>query len=161
MTRRRNAELAVVAFVVVAGSGLTCADLPSMQALAGDDRAEIRYQVSGCFTELEYTIVVVGGESPHAYIETVRQDYSIDLVVPKAQGRTELTADDLVGLDRLVSYYRAQTAGGCTTTETVNIRWLRNGDVIKEEGYVDSSCDARNQPGALILPELLQRVIEP
>ena len=146
---------------MIASGGVAWAELPSMKALAENERAEIRYQASGCFAETEFAIAIVGGEFPYADIETVKQEYDIDLNVPEARGRTTLSSDDLEGLDELLLFYRGQPSGACTSDDTVEVRWTRNGKLIDQERFIDSSCKADKRPGRLTLPELLQRVAAP
>ena len=65
---------------------------------------------------------------------------------------------DLVGLDRLLEYYRGPRARGCTTWQEATFRLKVRGKVIREETYVDGSCGWDKVPGIRTIDALVDRM---
>jgi hypothetical protein len=115
--------------------------------LASADTLQVRFTSGGCFHF-------------YTYILTFTRTNTLVAVERPDRGKLELADMDLAGLDTLLTFYRTNTAGGCTTQDKITISQVRDGTVIATEQLKDDSCRAYGVKGVLTIKSLARRFPE-
>lgn len=106
----------------------------SILNLQNSERIEIAYQSQGCWHNTASTIVI---EGESAYTTSYEKNYE------KHEGKSaqhELSWKEKEGLDRYLKRLAAGAPGGCTTTDTIQLVFKRNGQIVSTHGLVDATC---------------------
>ena len=106
----------------------------SILNLQNSERVEISYQSRGCFHNTASSLVIEG-----EYAYTISHSSSGE----KSEGistKHELSWKEKEGLDRYLKRIAAGTGTGCTTTDTIQLVFKRNGKTISEHSMIDGSC---------------------
>lgn len=133
----------------------------SFRKLSPGDTLHVTFITSGCksifgyafdfkrdtaFTaEVSRIILNKGVVQPSKTPETVRL------------GTVTLTPDDILGLDRLLTFYRSNPGGGCTTVNYVDLKQMRGDAVIAAEKFTDATCSIDSHKNLTTLPSIAFR----
>ena len=71
-----------------------------------------------------------------------------------------LSASDIKGLDKLLSFYRHVKEGYCTTTDKITIEEYSGNTLLARESYVDSTCSTINEKDLFSLRTLIERAYD-
>ncbi len=127
--------------ILVASASVMASDY-TIASLGPDDWVDVRFMSTGCFHSSRAWFKVKPGDVVTAEL---RDESGAEL------GSVDLSAADVVALDRLVAYYRGlKDDGACTTESTVTLVWL--GPRIKGhvEPFVDATCAAPREGRAVL-----------
>jgi hypothetical protein len=109
------------------------------------DTLQVRFTSGGCFHFYTYDLTFT---RTNASVAVERRDF----------GKLELTDVDLAGLDTLLTFYRTNTFGGCTTEDEITISQIRDGKVIATEQLKDASCRASKVKDVLTIKSVARRL---
>ena len=112
--------------------------------LAPGDTLNVRFTSGGCF-------------HLYTYVLTFTRTNGSATVERLKQGKLELTDSDLARLDTLVTFYRTNTLGNCTTHDKITISQTRNGKVIATEDFKDDSCRVQQVKDVLTIRSRARR----
>ena len=129
---------------------------PVFSALADDEWIEVEYQSQGCFHSFERVLKIHRGERPRLVVDTPGWFPDDDL-----QGEIPLSEEDLRALDTLLSYYRSERFGSCTTREKLSFRWKKGllfPRTTKSEAYEDEACGPNDGEDLVIFWKILNRL---
>jgi len=80
---------------------------------------------------------------------------------PKTLGTIYLTSNDLIGLDKLIAFYRSKPKSGCTTVDTIDIIQRSNNEITAKEHFIDGSCATiglSKDKGLVTFGDLVERI---
>jgi len=115
---------------------------PSFAAMENGDRIEITHHSFGCFHNVisYYEVRKVGAAFFFTqYAITWDKSVPPQMVEKKVIGELTLTAEDIVGLDGLIRYYRTRRPSSSTTEVYVVVEYFEGGRRIKVENLDDGS----------------------
>lgn len=118
------------------------ASVPSFATMENGDRVEITHHSTGCFHNIiSYYEVRKVGTTCFFTQYAITWDKSVppQMVEKKVIGELTLTADDIAGLDGLISYYRGRQSSSSTTQVYVLVEYYEGGRRIKVENLEDGS----------------------
>jgi hypothetical protein len=139
----------------------------TIASLPRTDTLQISFTSTGCFHFDSYevsvrrtdrysvSVVEIFEKGPTAFDQQISESPPTRVEL----GELLLSRKEVVGLDRLLKFYRSKKPEGCTTTDTISISRIRNGNVIATEQFVDQSCRADGKH-LLRIPEFAQRLKE-
>jgi len=108
------------------------------------DTLQVRFTSGGCFHFYTYELTFTRTNSS---VAVERRDF----------GKIELTDVDIAGLDTLLTFYRTNTLGGCTTEDEITVLQIRDGKVIATEQLKDASCRASKVKDVLTIESVARR----
>ncbi len=163
----------VVIFVMVVSLSLACSsrapeELPEVVASAElpiSDSLLVRLVADNCFGDNAYELNLRGGTQARVSVTRLTGTLSDESQFterersPAVEGR--LTQADLLGLEKLLNYYRAGPGDGCSNTEFITVTRMRDGRVIAIEHFVDRSCGAGDVEGVTTLRDIIERLEVP
>ena len=113
--------------------------------------ALIDFESSGCFSFAHYRLRYEPRPVPRLLVTDLgppSQDENNEGVpirnMPKDLSAVELTPEQVARLDNLLRFYRKyDQKGGCTTSDFLSIVLYQNGYPVRQERFVDSTCESR------------------
>ncbi len=129
-------------------------DLPKGDTIA------VRYSSLGCFHSFTYELLYSPqGDGSFEVHEVQSMRSTPTQRQPKEtrtfRGRITLGPGEAKKLDSMIAFYRTNSNGGCTTTDSVRLRQIRRGRTLAEESFVDASCATFSQPDLLTFSHLI------
>lgn len=130
--------------------------------LKANERAVVTYSSAGCFHALRRLYTIHGGADKNFEVghfeasgPVTKTGAAVVNLIPK--GSVTLTEAEASGLDRLLEFYRAKPGGYCTTIDTIDVVYWRDGQEVGRETFVDGSC-TRGGPGAVHFERIEERI---
>jgi hypothetical protein len=113
-------------------------------SLAVNEEIQIEIHSIGCFHASNRKFLISGKNgmlviSERRFEWDEGQKKSIDRGV-HLLGSLTLSPQDRAGIDALCAFYRANTAGGCTSVDSISFEYRRSGKVVGRESFIDASC---------------------
>ncbi|MGQ0553847.1 MAG: hypothetical protein ACT4PU_11590 [Planctomycetota bacterium] len=161
----------VVIFSSVLSLSLGCSsrspeELPEVVAsaeLPASDSWQVHLVTDGCFGDRAYDLDLRGGVQPLVSVtmssglwSEESQQFTERQRSPTVEGR--LTQADLLGLEKLLNYYRAGPGDGCSDTDYITVTRMWNGQAIAREHFVDRSCGAGDVEGVITFQDIIERL---
>jgi hypothetical protein len=123
------------------------ADTLTIAALQDDEEIKIELISNGCFHNTKFLYVFRGGKTKLLDISQADYKWNAEKKEIIDQGGVKLgtitlKGEDESGLDYLLQFYRMKNEGGCTTTDNLTVEYIRAGQLIGKEEFVDSTCSS-------------------
>ena len=128
--------------------------------LGSGEELRIHFRSSGCFHNDVYDLVFQSGPRPTVTVAGVRYGFIRSMArdrAPRSVGTLALSDSEVAGLDALLRLYRDRPRGDCTTTEIVDVAYVRDGAVLASETFIDGSCAIDRAEGITSLQRLIWR----
>ena len=139
----------------------------TIASLPRTDTVKISFTSTGCFQLTSYelsvrrtdryfvSVVEIMDKGPTAFDQKITKSPPNRVEL----GELVLSRKEVVGLDRLLKFYRSRKPEGCTTTDNISISRIHDGNTIATEQFVDESCRT-DGTYLLRIPEFAQRLKE-
>lgn len=135
----------IIALLFACISAIANAETLKVSTLENNEEIRIEFASRGCFHSTKFFYVLRGGSAKVLDISEVKFQWDAEKkkmvdsgIVPI--GTVSLQVEDANGLDHLFSFYRMKSDGGCTTTDHLNVEYVRAGQTIGKEEFTDSTC---------------------
>lgn len=123
----RSFLIALVSFLFMG----TANALPVFSELEAHESVRIEVVSDGCF---HHSQTIYKFDRASVVISEVISGEQKEL------GNIKLSPIDIAKLDKLMKFYDGERGQGCTTTNSITIEEMSNGEVISTQILVDSSC---------------------
>ena len=123
------------------------AETLTLSALRPNEVIKIEFASSGCFHQSTSRYEIsrdTSGRIWFAASALIREwDKQQKRMVDRGMspiGKVALTAEEMVGVDSLLKFYRQKHPGGCTNVDEITLNYERDGVSIGSEEFRDASC---------------------
>lgn len=128
------------------------AETLSVAALKANEKIVVTYSSSGCFHSFTKVYTISAGAEKTFEAEDLVQKWNQEkqkreVIEVVKQGSLSLSENEAVGLDLLFEFYRSNPGGGCTTVDSVQVTYRRDGREIGAESFIDGSCSRGGETG--------------
>jgi hypothetical protein len=114
-----------------------------ISTLEPNEEVRIRFTSGGCFHFVAFNFLI-HGKSPRKMLVT-EVDRLSKPTSEQPKGTVTLLEGDLSRIDKQLAFYRKKQPGGrCTTVETIEVSWFRDGTLSKKETFTDATCQKRH-----------------
>ncbi|MBM4344171.1 MAG: hypothetical protein FJ100_12450 [Deltaproteobacteria bacterium] len=110
------------------------------ERLRHGDELVLRFVHAGCFGHFGGDLRYDPTTKRFAVLDTASAVDPFGLEAGRVCSAAGLGVADLPRIDALLEHLRANQAGGCTSATSIEVQWLRRGQVIAREHYKDASC---------------------
>jgi len=165
----RSGLLVAVALFIIA-SPVLADDVATFSSLPEGDELVVMFASHGCFHHESYELTF--RRSKEAVVHVVRLPLATLVKVSDELSKVDdqandgvrvelgdltLTAAEVEGLDRLLTFYRSRPKASCTTIDDVSISQRRDNKQLAQEKFTDGSCRAGGE-GRPTFSALIDRV---
>ncbi len=155
-------KTAILTFLIPASFALA-GDPISFQRLPASDSIHITFTSTGCFHFETYEF-----DFQRSTTVTVKIT-QVELRRNKTQKRHEkakrtplgtvtLSDAEIIGLDRLFTFYRSKNPGGCTTIDQITATQKSDGAVKATESFTDETCATYDMKDLTLLPSIVAKL---
>ena len=135
----------------------------TISSMAPGETMEVEFSSHGCFHQSHYKLAFTRSDGR----VTVTGVEIPPMRSPKPSGETgtplepkNLTNHEIVGIDRLLAYYRkpSDPSSFSTTTDMIKITNRRKSGIVGSESYTDRSGGIHDQWGVLTIQDLVAKM---
>ncbi len=133
-------------------------------ALDYSQEIHVEYTSQGCFGISHRLFEFKGGRIPIVRILNLKKQWSEDKkqfieISRELLGSVKLLKNELHQLDNLFGYYKSLShPGGCTTVDTISVKYLKKSKLLKSETFIDATCNTYNQKDIITFYQLEMKI---